>query len=108
MSVESKNSNIRVRQDGDKKSTGLTDRLVTAPKELKGIQNILSQRRIMRDTTNHPSVELAKTGRASAIQRRLKKSTTTNGKSNQISDTGAPDDAGSDGFGDGGVSGATQ
>lgn len=94
MSVESKNSNIRVRQDGDKKSTGLTDRLASAPKELKGIQNVLAQRRIMRDTTNHPSVELARTGRADAIQRRLKKSATANTTSSNISDSGTPDDAG--------------
>lgn len=95
MSVESKNSNIRVRRDGDKKSTGLTDRLASAPKELRGIQNVLAQRRIMRDTTNHPSVELARTGRVGAIKRRLEK---TGSLKTNISDSGSPDDAGTSDF----------
>jgi hypothetical protein len=108
MSVESKNSNIAQKPNGDKKGTGLTDRLAAAPKELRGIQNVLAQRRIMRDTTNHPSVELARTGRADAIQRRLKKSTATNRTSTKISDSGSPDDAGSSGIADSGVSGSPE
>jgi hypothetical protein len=100
MSVESKNSNIAQKPNGDKKGTGLTDRLAAAPKELRGIQNVLAQRRIMRDTTNHPSVELAKTGRADAIKRRLQKSVSANTKGSSISDSGSPDDAGSDGSSD--------
>lgn len=97
MSIESKNSNIRVRPDGDKKNSGLTSRMDAAPKELDGIGKILAQRRIMRDTTNHPDVELSKTGRQGAIKRRLSKKSTNNVRSSpNISDSGSPDDAGGD------------
>lgn len=102
MSVESKNSNIRVRRDGDKKGTGISSRMDVAPKELEGVGRILNQQRTSRDTTNHPSVELAKSGRAGAIQRRLKKSATTNPASSNISDSGSPDVAGDVG-GDGSI-----
>lgn len=91
MSVESKNSKLAQKPDGDKKSTGISDRRAQVPSELKGIANVLAQRRIMRDTTNHPSVELAKTARMGAAKRRLEKT-----RSPKISDSGSPDEQGGD------------
>ena len=91
MSIESKNSKISEKPNGDKKSTGISDRRAQVPDELKGIANVLAQRRIMRDTTNHPSVELARTGRVGAIKRRMAKA-----GSPKISDSGSPDDGGGD------------
>lgn len=97
MSVESKNSNVKTRQDGDKKSTGLTSRMDAAPKELAGIGKVLAQRRLLRDTTNHPDIELSKTGRQGAIRRRLSKTAPEKSKAtSSISDSGSPDDSGAD------------
>jgi hypothetical protein len=107
MSVESKGSNIRVREDGDKKGTALTSRMDAAPSELKNIGKVLAQRRIMRDTTNHPDVELSRTGRQGAIKRRLSKGSTDKTRSSpHISDSGSPDDAGVDSADNGAGSGA--
>lgn len=91
MSVESKNSKLAQKPNGDKKSTGISDRRSQVPAELKDIANVLAQRRIMRDTTNHPSVELARTARMGAVKRRLAKT-----GSPKISDSGSPDDGGGD------------
>lgn len=105
MSVESKNSQVRHRLDGDRSmpGPGLKSRVDAAPDELKRIQKVLSQRRIMRDTTNHPDVELSSTGRKGAVQRRLAKSKNERGTQANIADSGAPDSGdGGDGLSGGG------
>lgn len=108
MVVESKNNNIVHKPNADKKGYGLTSRMDVAPKELAGIGKVLAQRRLMRDTTNHPDVELSKTGRQSAAKRRLTKASPNKTKASAIaSDSGSPDDAGLGGDDSGADSGAS-
>ena len=106
MSVESKGSKPAVKRDGDKNfpGPGLVSRIDAAPKELAGLKSAFAQRRIMRDTTNHPDVELKPSSgsRQAAIGRRMKRGATTKG-SPRISDSGAADSVGGD-SGDGGSS----
>lgn len=115
MSVESASSKLREKADGDvnrKVKSALQDKRDAVEPELERIRQSLIMHRANRDTTNHPTVEMASSDRKGAISRRMQKNTTkgrnkklaTQAKNPIQSDSGVSDDASADiaGTGDGG------
>lgn len=118
MSVESSSSKLREKADGDvnrKVKGALQDRRDAMEPELERIRQSLIMHRANRDTTNHPTVEMASSDRKGAIRRRMQKNTTSKRDKNLArsaknpvqSDSGTPDDASGDiaGTGDSGGGG---
>lgn len=104
MSVESSSSKLREKADGDvnrKVKGALQAKRDAIEPELERIRESLIQHRNNRDTTNHPTVEMASSDRKGAISRRMQKNTTksrNNGLMTQVknpitSDSGTPDNA---------------
>lgn len=115
MSVESSNSKLREKADGDvnrKVKGALQDKRDAVEPELERIRQSLIEHRNNRDTTNHPTVEMASSDKKGAISRRMQKNLSggrnkklaTQSKNPLTSDSGTPDDASADiaGTGDGG------